>query len=38
MLKNASEAKYLFLINKLESIGLKRINDLKAFIESWHPL
>ena len=27
------EAKYQFLINKTESVGLKHLNDPKAFIE-----
>ena len=31
--KDLYEAKYQFLINKKESIGLKHFNDLKAFIE-----
>ena len=31
--KDPYEAKYQFLINKRESIGLKRVNDPKAFIE-----
>ena len=31
--KDPYEAKYQFLINKRESIGLKHINYLKAFIE-----
>ena len=31
--KNPYEAKYQFLINKREIIGLKHINDPKAFIE-----
>ena len=31
--KNPYEAKYRFLINKTESIGLKHFNDRKAFIE-----
>ena len=31
--KDPSEAKYQFLINKRESIGLKHFNDPKAFIE-----
>ena len=31
--KDPYEAKYQFLINKKESIGLKHFNDPKAFIE-----
>ena len=31
--KDPYEAKYQFLINKRESIGLKHFNDPKAFIE-----
>ena len=31
--KDPYEAKYQFLISKRESIGLKRVNDPKAFIE-----
>ena len=31
--KDPQEAKYQFLINKTESIGLKNFNDPKAFIE-----
>ena len=31
--KDLSEAKYQFLINKKESIGLKHFNDPRAFIE-----
>ena len=31
--KDSYEAKYLFLINKRESIGLKYINDFKALID-----
>ena len=31
--KDPSKAKYQFLINKREHIGLKRFNDPKAFIE-----
>ena len=31
--KDLHEAKYQFLINKQESIGLKHFNDPKAFIE-----
>ena len=31
--KNSYEAKYQFLINERESIGLKHFNDPKAFIE-----
>ena len=31
--KDLYEAKYQFLINKRESIGLKHFNDPKAFIE-----
>ena len=31
--KDPYEAKYRFLINKRESIGLKYLNDLKAFVE-----
>ena len=31
--KDPYEAKYQFLINKRESIGLKHLNDPKAFIE-----
>ena len=31
--KDPYEAKYQFLINKRESIGLKQFNDPKAFIE-----
>ena len=31
--KDPYEAKYQFLINERESIGLKHFNDLKAFIE-----
>ena len=31
--KDPSEAKYQFLINKRESIGLKHINDPIAFVE-----
>ena len=31
--KDQYEAKYQFLINKRESIGLKQFNDPKAFIE-----
>ena len=31
--KNPYEVKHQFLINKRESVGLKRINDPKAFIE-----
>ena len=32
-LKYPYEAKYQFLINKIESTGLKHFNDPKAFIE-----
>ena len=31
--KDPNEAKYQFLINKRESVGLKHFNDPKAFIE-----
>ena len=31
--KDPYEAKYQFLVNKTESIGLKHFNDSKAFIE-----
>ena len=31
--KDPYEAKYQFLTNKRESVGLKHLNDLKAFIE-----
>ena len=31
--KDPYESKYQFLINKIESTGLKYFNDLKAFIE-----
>ena len=31
--KDPYEAKYQFLINKIESTGLKHVNDFKAFIE-----
>ena len=31
--KDPYEAKYQFLINKIESIGLKHFNDPKVFIE-----
>ena len=31
--KDPYEAKYQFLINKIDSIGLKHFNDPKAFIE-----
>ena len=31
--KDPSEAKYQFLINKRQNIGLKQFNDPKAFIE-----
>ena len=31
--KDQYEAKYQFLVNKRESIGLKHFNDSKAFIE-----
>ena len=31
--KDPYEAKYQYLINKLENIRLKKLNDLKAFIE-----
>ena len=31
--KDPYEAKYQFLIKKIENIGLKHINDPKAFIE-----
>ena len=31
--KDPHEAKYQFLINKRESIGLKQFNDPKAFID-----
>ena len=31
--KDPFESKYQFLINKRESIGLKHLNDSKAFIE-----
>ena len=32
-LKYPYEAKYQFLINKIESTGLKHFNDPKAFID-----
>ena len=32
-IKDPSEAKHQFLINKWESTGLKYLNDFKAFIE-----
>ena len=31
--KDPCESKYQFLINKIESTGLKYFNDLKVFIE-----
>ena len=31
--KDPYEAKYQYLIKKLENIHLKKLNDLKAFIE-----
>ena len=31
--KDLSEAKYEFLINKLEDAGIKHLNDSKAFVE-----
>ena len=31
--KDPFEAKYQFLINKIENTGLKHFNDSKAFIE-----
>ena len=31
--KNPCQAKYQFLINKLESTGLKHLNDSKAYVE-----
>ena len=34
--KDPYEAKYQFLVNKWESIGLKHFNDSKAFIEYSH--
>ena len=33
MLKDSSEAKYKFLINKRESTDLKNFNDCKVFME-----
>ena len=32
------EAKYQFLINKIENIGIKYFNDSKAFIEYSHDM
>ena len=34
--KDPYEAKYQFLINKRESIGLKHFNDPKDFIDYWN--
>ena len=31
--KNPCQAKYQFLINKLESTGLEHLNDSKAYVE-----
>ena len=33
--KDSYEAKYQFLINKRESIGLKHVNNPKTFIVYW---
>ena len=32
--KDSYESKYIFLINKRESTGLKNFNDLKAFLST----
>ena len=36
--KDLNEPKYQFFINRCEDVGIKHLNDPKAFIEHWNTM